>query len=493
MILVLVIILFTLPVYSFIFNQQQSGYVLESIVSLPQQTKYQGLGYVNNALVDINSVSIVNPAVVFEVFYKEINFSYHPLVLGSNVFSTNFTSVLPFEQLYIPISISLFNLTSGSAERINMFKESYGYTFNESLNYINISISCYNRKLNTNFGINYKNVFQTIDTYNAYGTNIDFGILTPAKGKEYVWGISWLNILPVKFGNEKFTSTIRTSLNHAAGTIFFSEVTLYTELDFVNIYQPDKLSIFWGVGTTYDFFFLPISISFSFTYYGVNIGIDIEKENFNFSYGLGYNLTGPLHRFALNYKFNFYPKETINAIRQEMDKIQQQKHELLTEYKKQKEEIKELKKQLDLQNKIITKILYAKDMVAEKNYVKAKLLLEEVKQLDPQNIEVNELLSLVNSYLNKETVKLLYIEAKNLYDKGKYQDAIEKLNKLLELDPGNFQANLLIKFASVQKFIYEKNYIEAKSVLFDILKTDPDNKEAVDLLKKVETLLELEQ
>jgi len=39
--------------------------------------------------------------------------------------------------------------------------------------------------------------------------------------------------------------------------------------------------------------------------------------------------------------------------------------------------------------------------------------------------------------------------------------------------------------------ILEKKYNDAKSELFEILKLEPDNSSALDLLKKVDTLIEI--
>ncbi|MFN3550748.1 MAG: tetratricopeptide repeat protein [Endomicrobiia bacterium] len=482
-----------LKIFSFVFEQQESGYVLETIFSFPQQTKYLGLGYVNNSLLNINSTSFTNPAVLYEVFYKEINFLYYPLVLGSNFFSTNFTTAIKTKDYYFPLSITVGNYTSGEAEKFNILKESYGYKFKESITYTNIALSYYLRNIDTNLGINFKTYYQTIDDYYAYCINFDLGVITPAKNEWYCWGISVLNILPVKFGSEILYPSIKTSLNHKVGRVFFSDVKIYTEFDLVNIHNIEKLTTRWGVGTTYDFFKFPLSLSFSLSYYSAGIGFDIEKENFNFSYALNYSLVGYQHRFALGYKFDFYPEEYKAVVSSERQKIDSYKTELLKEYKLKKEEIEKSKEEYKKEQQVLLKITIAKQYVEEKKYVQAKEVLQQALKISPENKQVKEMLYIVNTYLDKATISRLYIEAKDLYEKGSYDVAIDKLNKILELEPGNNKALILLKLCIAQKNIFSRNYKEAKLNLFEVLKLEPDNQQAIDLLKKVDTLIELEE
>lgn len=491
--IIILIFLFYQNLYSFIFNEAHSGYYLEDIFSLPLQVKYQGLGYVNNSLLEINSLSVLNPAVVFEPFYKELNFVYHPLVLGSDFYGLNFTTVFNTDKVYLPICISVLNITTGFSERMNIFKENYGYEFNENIVYTNVAATYYLRKFNINLGMNLKNFFHNIDDYYNYGTNIDFGIVYPTKDTNFLWGISWLNIIPVKYGQDFLPSIIRTSLNQKVGRIFFSDIKIYTELDVFDIYNFEHTSFRWGIGTSYDFFYLPISVCFSLNYYGVGMGIDIEKDNFNFSYGLNFNDIGTQHRFAVSYKFNFYPKEVKSIVEQELDKLKNYKQQMLTEYKRQNKELAQLKKQYEIEQKISVNILKAKDYLMNKNYKEAKKLLEQNLSLDPNNAESKELLYLVNSYITGEIIKSLYAEAIQFYEKGNYNQAIEKLNKLLELQPDNKKAFVLLKFANAQKFVLEKKYKEAKTELFEIIKIDPENETALELLKKVDTLIEISE
>ncbi|MCX7910736.1 MAG: hypothetical protein N2505_04055 [Endomicrobia bacterium] len=474
------------------FNQKESGFAFENILSLPVQSEYQGLGYVNNSLININSANIVNPAVMYEVFYKELNFFYQPLVMDSKLISANFITSIKTDKLYLPVGISLVNLTSEEAEKINIFKESYGYNFKESLTYANVAIAYYLKNYDINLGLNYKNIFQTIDEYYTYGANIDLGIITPTN-KHYIWGISMLNIFPVNFGSDIFPTIIRTSLNHYVGKIFFSEVRLYTEVDFVNIFSIEKISVLWGIGTTYKFFYLPIALSFAFSYYGASVGVDIKKDNFNISYALNFNMLGPMHRFSLGYKFDFYPDETRKILKTEIEKIKLEKQKFITEYKQKKDEIIKAEKNYKLQQQITLNLLKAKNLITEKNYKEAKILLTHTLQLDPTNIQAKEMLNLVNSYMSMETAKILYSEAASLYEKGMYDVAIDKLNRLLELYPQHTQARVLVAICTANKLIIEHKYQEAKNVLFDILEIEPTNEQVLNLLKKIDTLLELEK
>ncbi len=346
MLCLLVLVFLIINVYPAVFNQQESGYYLENFFSLPQQTKYQGLGYVNNSLVNINSLSAVNPALVCDVYYKELNVFYQPIVFGSNFFGLNFTTALNTKNFFMPISFSLLNLATAEAERISLLKESYGYSFNENVIYSNLTFSYYFKRISLNMGVNFKSFFQKIDEYYNNGVNMDLGVIYPKEGYDFFWGISWLNIIPAKYNKETLPSIIRTSLNQNVGRLFFSDVKISTELDFYNIYDIEKTTIRWGIGCCYDFFTLPVSVSLSLSYYGACFGIDFSKENYNFSYGFNFNDLGVSHRFALSYKFDFYPEEVKKIVEEETKKIELYKQQILTQKAEKEKEIKKINKNI---------------------------------------------------------------------------------------------------------------------------------------------------
>lgn len=493
MLFIFLLIILVVNVYPLIFNQQESGYYLENFFSLPQQTKYQGLGYVNNSLLNVNSLSVVNPALVCDVYYKELNIFYQPIVLGSNFFGLNFTTKVDINKIFIPLSFSLLNLNTAKAERMNIFKESYGYEFREDVIYSNLTLSYYFEKISLNTGINFKSFIQTIDDYYNSGVNFDFGIVYPKEGFDFFWGISWLNILPTKYKSDRLPSIIRTSLNQKVGMLLFSEVTIYTELDFYDIYNIEKTTIKWGVGTSYDFFSLPVSLSFGLSYYSASLGVDFTKDNLSFSYGFSFNDLGVSHRFALNYKFEFYPEEVKKVVRDEKRKIEFYKQQMLREKSEKEKELRNLAQLYKKQQKITLNIMKAKDLISAKNYKEAKEILEETKKLDFQNPDVSELLSIVDSYLNKETVKILYTEGLRLYQDGKYNLAKEKFSKLLDIEPDNKKALIFLKLTTAHELILDKKYKEAKQELFEAIKIEPNNEDVLELLRKIDTLIEVEQ
>ncbi len=493
MLFIFIIIFSVTNVYPLIFNQQKSGYYLENFFSLPQQTKYQGLGYVNNSLLNVNSLSVVNPALVCDVYYKELNIFYQPIVLGSNFLGLNFTTAVNTKSFFIPFSFSLLTLSTAKAERMNIFKESYGYEFGENVIYSNLTLSYCFKKISLNTGINFKSFIQTIDDYYNSGVNFDFGIVYPKEGYDFFWGISWLNIFPAKYKSENLVSIIRTSLNQKVGSLFFSNMTIYTELDFYNIYHIEKTTIRWGVGTSYDFFSLPVSLSLALSYYGASLGVDFTKDNLNFSYGFSFNDLGVSHRFALSYKFEFYPEEVKKVVEEQQRKIEVYKQQLLQQKSKKEKELKNLAKLYDIQQKITLNIIKSKDLINAKKYKEAKELLEDTKKLDPQDPEVLELLSIVDSYLNKETVKILYIEGLKLYQEGKYNLAKEKFLKLLDLESENKKAFIFLKLSIAHELILNKKYKEAKLELFEAVKVEPENEDVLELLRKIDTLIEVEQ
>lgn len=474
-----------------LFEQQESGYLFESIYSLSLQSKYLGVGYVNNAVKDSLSSNFLNPALVYDIANQELSISYFPTVANNNFYYANFSSFLKIKEKKIPLSFSILNFTSSAIEKTNVFNESYGYSFNETINCVNFSTSYFLEKLQTNIGFNFKNYFQTIDDYFIYSNNIDFGVLTPLD-KSYRWGISYLSVIPKNFGADRFTPILRSSLNHYVADIFFSQLYLLFEFDILDFYDLNTISYRWGVATIYNLLFIPLSLSFSVSSYAVSLGIDIDMYNINISYAISQNSLATLHKFSLNYKFNFFPDEYHSQFLQKIKEIERQKRLFLKEVAKKTNELKNLKKEYELQKETAKNISIAKNLISEKKYTEAKKILEKTLKIIPDDPCALEMYSLVKAALDKENIKLLYTEAKNLYEKGNYQPAKEKLTKLLELEPTHTLAKNLLNYCDVFILINEKKYKNARTLLFEIIKENPNDTQAVELIKKLETLIELE-
>lgn len=477
--------------FATLFEQQESGYLFENLYSLNLQNRYLGVGYVNNAVKEAFSLNFLNPALVYDIAHQEVSISYFPIVSNNNFYYANFSSFLKIKEKKLPLSFSILNFTSAPIEKTNIFNESYGYTFYETINCINFSLSYPLKKLDCNIGFNLKNYFQTIDDYFSYSNNIDIGVLTPLE-KQYSWGISYLNVIPKTFGTDKFSPILRASLNHYIVDIFFSNLYLLFEFDLIDFYDFNKTTYRWGIATIYDLLFIPLSLSFSISSYGINLGFDIEVYNLNISYAITKNELAILHRFSLNYKFNFFPEEYHRQFLQKIKEIEKQKKMFLKEVDLKTTELKNLKKEYELQKETAKNILIAKNLIFEKKYIEAKKILEKTLEITPNDPYALEMYSLVKAALDKETIKLLYIEAKNLYEKGNYQLAKEKLRKILDLEPSHNLAKNLLNYCDVFILINEKKYKEAKSLLFEIIKENPDETQAFELIKKVETLIELE-
>jgi tetratricopeptide (TPR) repeat protein len=474
------------------FHQQESGYTWENIFSIPTQVQNIGLGNVNNSVLKNYNCININPATMYDIYYKEVSVLFSPIVSDSEFSLINYSMPVEIKNLRIPVGVQITRIISGDAERFNSFGESYGYKFNEKFLYNTIAFGYYLKNYDMNLGLGIKNVYQTIDDYNVYGNNLDLGIIFPCSGKHIV-GISWLNVFPTKFGKDEVASVLRTGSSFELVKMWFSKIIFSTELDFVNIYNFEYLSLRWGVAGKIDFFKLPITISVTAGYYGIGCGINIFNDEINFGYGIIYNLLGYNHRFGLSYKFNFYPEENILRIQDMKTSLEQQKIDYIKTLEQEKIIAQKVKQESLVQQKIVLKLLSAKDFYEKKEYLKTKNVLLEILKLDPQNESAKEMLKSVDFYLDKNVVQNLLSEAKILYDKNKYDESIIKLTKVLDFDPENLSAKILLKLCSAQKNIFLKKFNEAKSDLFEVLRLDLNNEQATELLKKVETLIELAQ
>lgn len=490
--LVIIVCLFLTEVFCFLVEQKDGGFVWENIFGFATQVDEIGLGNVNGVLLKNSGCININPATLWDIYYKEITLLYSPLNYGSDLAVINYSMPLDIGKFKFPFGIQIVRVVSGEAERFNSLGESYGYKFRENFIANTLAISYYVAKEDINLGLGIKNVYQTIDDYSGCGMNFDLGLIGPTKDK-YVCGLSWLNVIPVKFGSEETISVLKSGLNYEIFSSVLATIKLCCDIELVNIYNFEYSSLRWGVGSKITFFKLPISISCSYGYYGLMGGINFFKDNINFGYGIKYDLIGLNHKFGIVYKFDFYPEDYIVRVQEEKLSLEEEKQKFVSFFNEQKSVAQKVKQESQLQQKVLLKLISAKELYEKREYEKSKVVLEEVLKMDPSNDSAKELLRAVNVYLDKNVINNLLIEAKTLYEKGKYEDAIGKLEKILSLQEDNVKARVLVKLCSAQKNILSKKYKEAKSDLFEILRLDLSNEEATELLKKVDTLLELEK
>ncbi|MEW6041085.1 MAG: PorV/PorQ family protein, partial [Elusimicrobiota bacterium] len=286
---------------------------------------------------------------------------------------------------------------------------------------------------------------------------------------------------------------------------------------------------------------------------GIRAGLGIGTQNVRFDYAFApFGYLGETQRFSLSFKFGrkpstleaiqemvrkhyvrgqrYYQKDDlINAYREfksvvsfdptheESVKKVSEIESAFKEFKNQKEQAKRLK-EIDKQLKI------GKDYFNRGDFEKAKSQFQTVLQLQPEQLEAKEYLEKIEKEYEKWTkaeVRRLFGEVQILYSKGTYKDyqeALKRLERILELEPKNSEAAEKMKEIKqkiskieeerkkeeekkqktreeerIQKLykesinLYNKNKFEqAISGLKEVVEFYPGHKEALEYLKKSE-------
>ena len=151
------------------------------------------------------------------------------------------------------------------------------------------------------------------------------------------------------------------------------------------------------------------------------------------------------------------------------------------------------------------KIAQAKKDVGNGDYEKAIAALNQILKDDPNNAEAKKLLEEAKAKKADADRNAKVAQAKKDIDSGNYDKAIAELNQILKDDPNNAEAKKLLEEAKAKKDAAEKakdrtdklskarslmnggNYDEAIDILNELLKEDPNDAQAKNLLSQAQT------
>jgi len=192
-----------------------------------------------------------------------------------------------------------------------------------------------------------------------------------------------------------------------------------------------------------------------------------------------------------------------------------------TYFKEKEKEINDLINK-DKKDKLLKE---ADTLLKQGSYIDALVSLKAVQEIEPENKEIQEKISNATEYVkkigeknieveeqNKEKIKRYFEKGLDLYTTGKYEKAIEEWNKVIQSSPLQNQVYTYIKKAEekvrkkeeqtkTMKILQKQRILElyneaviahtkgkfeeAIKLWNEILKLDPDNKEAKEYLNKV--------
>jgi tetratricopeptide (TPR) repeat protein len=151
--------------------------------------------------------------------------------------------------------------------------------------------------------------------------------------------------------------------------------------------------------------------------------------------------------------------------------------------------VQEERKKLELSKEAYARMMDALKFYREKNFAQAKSSLGRVLEVEPENNQAKLLLAEVNLTLGKEESTSALDGARDAYNKMQYEDSVTKAKKVLDYDPENKEAAIIYHLSQAQISIDDEKYENARKELITVLKLDVTNQDAKIMLKRVEETL----
>jgi len=432
-----------------------------------------------------NSDGGFSSAVIVPSEYREyLSLNFAPLFEGANYFSAEY--FLPFahlQYLYGDISsISIPDIPS-----TNELGEDIG-RFGAGELLVRVG---YTRGLRNNFfvGGSIKTYYQRIVDYQDSVFAFDGGCGFRS-GRTDLYLLAG-NIFPFKeihrshlYPSLRFGVRHNTKLGSSPLKLFFNVLTEGIFSDYIS-------PLFWSTGVEYE---NPPNMKWRVglnpsQYISAGFGLSFRRIDFN--YGVMYHPLDFIHSIGVSVRFQIEPTEAEKRALEEMARVDDEKKSLERRAKLQKALLEEERQKLAKERKISAIFLSASRDYGEKKYSSAMKKLSEILRIDPSNEEAKKLLAEIKAITSEATVKRKLIEMENDYKKAEYTKVIENVRWILDVQPENEKARVYNYLANARIFISDKKYEEARAELYEVLKIQPASAEALGLLKRIQTVIDL--
>ncbi|OGS21889.1 MAG: hypothetical protein A3J83_04685 [Elusimicrobia bacterium RIFOXYA2_FULL_40_6] len=464
---------------------ETSGLPLEALSAFTGNAHASGVGNAFTAHNGNASGSYWNPAGISGMYYNEIDITNCMLFNNTQLLSASFAYPLNEKNVF---GINIIRLTSGEAERTDSLGDSLGYTFSENLTATYFTFS---RKVKDKLacGINLKVVNQSLDTYSAQGQGLDAGIIYKSNN-ETTYGLAVQNIIPVQIGGGPSADTAGANLKAGLMNAFLRDKFIgYLDASMLGL-GSSQSALRWAAGLEY-------KVSDSFWLRGglntreFSLGFGLMTDKIDFDYAVSAHPIDFVHKLSVNIRYGYTPTEAELKMQAQSEALADERAKYLEEKKIQKAQLREEQRKLKIENWVHTKMFIAQDHFRKDKYTLAEQVLKEVLERDPNHEAAKELLKEINKRTQVNYIAQKYIESMNLYKYNRFSEALETSGLVINLDSSHNGAKIVAFLSRAHIFLQGKKYEDAKSELIELLKIDPNNNEAVVLLKRIQAIVDI--
>ena len=455
------------------------GYPGEYLVSLSGGAKGMGMGFAQTSIDGQSNLMYSNPASLASLWWQEASISVTPLFFQSQFIFMSYG--YPVNEKH-SLGFGMARLTSGDAEKTNEFGETLGsFSDQQSTLYLN-----YSRKQlkNLYLGANLKFVSQDIDNFSAKGFGLDAGLIYYAVPTQS-WAVNFLNLIPPRLGPDTFPMIMKLGF---CRNLFYRKLSWATDLNFV---LASKSPSYWNTGVEYNYTEW-FKARFGLNNKQVAAGFGISTRQIDFDYAFAYHPLDFLHSLTINIRYGLLPTSAESKIAQDLDNLAREKKEHESAMKKEADIISFERERLKKETRLATAFMDARIAYETKDYRKSKNILKDILEQDQGHTDARRLMSEINNILDDTVIQRKLYDAKILYQRGLFTEAVKNINYILELQPDHQEARILGFQTNAQLYLIDRKYNDAKGELIEILKINPNNLEATQLLKRVQTIMDIQ-
>jgi len=461
----------------------------ESLFSIGTGARSMGMGGGFISLADDVSAIYYNPAGLAFIDYQEFSLMHVDLFEGT-IYDFGGYAYPHFD--FGSFGIGYFRIGTDNIIRRNDYIDEGSFDYSTSQ-----LLFSYARILQENFsyGINFKVIHQSLDTYSDYGFGADVGFLFKFHNN-YSAGFILRDLYPaeLKLASTTETTPLSIALGMAIQEINITEKShVNTSIDIEKI-ENRSVKIHTGAEIIYD------------NTYALRAGYD--KDNFAFGAGLkfsnfkldyAYKLMDNIndsHRFSLSILIGPSKKQRLQKIQED----EQVRGDIIIENEKQR----------------LFELYYKKGDDYYKNGQLDSSLVYYQRALgfDEENQEINEKIIQIEQRLKRQqptkitpfiytdevetNITAYFAQAENFYNKKYYNAALDMLQLVLDINPEDEQTLELkktVEDAVSTEISYEMgqatraeqtgNYIEAIRAYNHILELDPSNNIASAAMSRI--------
>lgn len=324
-----------------------------------------------------------------------------------------------------------------------------------------------------------------VSDYSASAVTCDLGAMFYLDDVEA--GVAVQSAAPSYVGADEIRPSLHGGIKH-----YFAHRRASASFDL--LYQAafsEFAALKWFVGARYEY---PRGIIWraGLNKKSVSAGFGLEFRRAGFDYGMFYHPLGIAHIFTVTTRFSVEPTAAELRAEEDLRNLDAERAASSRSAALERKSLADERERLARERKISSIYLSAARDFGEKKYARAEAKLGQVLKIDPRNEDARRMLAEIKAITSEAIIKRKMFEMETDYKKGDYESVVENALWIIGAQPDNEKARVYSYLARARLFAAEKKYTDAKGELFEVIKIQPTNSEALGFLRRIQTVMDME-